>query len=215
MQTQRDNADRHIGPSRGVEQQITEREEEVIVIPIESITLIKSSSEVKREETKRKNLRLSTPPPPVKLSCCGKVSQWCSKTFCCCCNDSKTQVHTGPEPIITTIANQEAGRKILITIEYMRYSNVHIPSTVRVLSPTGQQNFNKEQLQKETLIFYLLESHEYEHTDFELKQAQASTLCRLVTQLKAMAEHYPDEATLNQIMHKRENSLFGEKPKPV
>ena len=186
IQTQRDNADRHIGPSRGVEQQTTEREEEVIVIPIEPITLIKYASEVKKGETKRKNVRLRTPPLPVKLSCCGRVSQWCSKTFSCCCDDSKTQVHKKPEQIVTTIANQEADRKILITIEYMRYSNVHIPSTVLALSSNSKQTFNKQQLQKEMLQFYLFESHQFEHTDFDLKQTQASTLCRLITQLKAM-----------------------------
>jgi hypothetical protein len=44
MQTKRDNADRHLGPLRGAERRRMELEEEVILIPTESIISIKYSS---------------------------------------------------------------------------------------------------------------------------------------------------------------------------
>ena len=211
MQTERDNADRHIGLSRGMEHRKLEQEEQVIVIPVESIILIKYSGEVKKEETEHKNVRLKTPPPD-KLSCCGKVSQWCSKTFCCCCDDSKTQVYKEPEQIITTISNQEAERKILITIAYIRYSNIDTASHIRVLSTADQQSFYKDHFYTDTLQFYLLDNYDFEPVDFDLKRMQASILCRLVTQLKTMNGHYPDEPTLEMIISRQDNLAIGDPP---
>jgi hypothetical protein len=215
MQTERDTADRHIGPSRGAEQHRIEVDEEVFVLPIESILSIKYSTEIKKGHTVAKNVRLKTPPPPVKLSCCEKIGQWCKTTFCCCgcCDDPKAKVHVEPEQIMTTITDKEAERKILITIEYVHYSNIDTPSHVRVLGTTDQLEFYKEHLHIETLKFYLLDNYEYEQTDFDLKRMQASTLCRLVTQLKTMTGHYPDESTLQMIIGKRDNLAIGDPSK--
>jgi len=211
MQTERDTADRHVGPSRGAEQNRIEIEEEVIFIPIESIILIKYASEVKKGHTEFKNVRLRTPPPPVQLSCCQKISK-CCKTFWCCDN-SKGQVHTEPEQIMTRVADQEAERKILITIEHLHYSNIDTPSHIRVLGTTDQLEFYKERLRTDTLTFYLLESYDFEQADFDLKRKQASTLCDLVTQLKTMVGHYPDESTLQMIIGKPEIMAIGDPPK--
>ena len=215
MQTDRDNADRHLGPSRGGERRRMERDEEVIVLPVESIISIKYSSEIKKEETEHRNVRLRTPPLPIKLGCWQRISQWCNKTFCCCCccNDSKGQVHHEPEQIITTISNQEAERKILITMEYIRYSNIDTPSHVRVFSPSDQFDFYRRNFHKiEPLEFYLLDNYDFEQADFDFKRMQASTLCRLVTQLKAMIGHYSDEPTLGMIIGKRGNLAVGDPP---
>jgi hypothetical protein len=213
MQTERDNADRHIGPSRGAENHKIELEEDVLVIPIESILSIKYSSEVKKGHTEFKNVRLKTPPPPIKLSRCETIRQWCNKTFCCCRHDSKSQVHIEPEKIMTTISGHEAERKILITIEYLRYSNIDTPSHVRVLGTTDQLAYYKEHLFTDTLKFYLLDNRDLEPEDFDLKRMQASTLCRLVTQLKTMVGHYPDEPTLQMIIGKRDHLAIGDPPR--
>jgi hypothetical protein len=145
----------------------------------ESILAINYSNEIKKGETEYKHVRLRTPPPQVQLSCCQKISK-CCKTFWCCDN-SKGQVHTEPEQIITTISNKEAERKILITIEYIRYSNIDTPSHIRVLSVPDQFGFFREHLYEDTLKFYLLDNYDLEQADFDLKRTQASTLCRLIT----------------------------------
>jgi hypothetical protein len=210
MQTERDNADRHLGPSRGTERQREEKDAELTVIPIESILSMKYSSEVKKGQTEFKHVRLATPAPFVRPSCCERVCQWC-KTFCCC-NDSKIQVHTGPEQIIKTISNREAERKILITVDYIHYSNIHTPSHVRVLSVPDQAAFYKEHIDIDTLQFYLLDNHDFEEADFDAKKMQAATICRLVTQLKSMIGHYPDEPTLDQIIGKHGILTIGDPP---
>jgi len=110
------------------------------------------------------------------------------------------------------IANREAERKILITIEYIRYSNIHTPSHVRVLSVPDQSAFYKEHIHSDTLQLYLLDNHEFEKANFDAKQTQASTICRLVTQLKSMIGHYPDEPTLNQIIGKQGILTIGDPP---
>jgi hypothetical protein len=199
MQTQRDTADRHRGPSRGALQLIVEAEEDTIVIPIESIISIKSSSEVKKEEIEGRNVRISTP-PPSKLSCWQKLKRWCITLFCRNCMTKQSSKKS--EEIIRTILNQEAQRYILITIEYIRYSNIDSPSHVRVLPQSDQAAFfNKHfNMDMDPLQFYLLNNNVFEQTDFNLKREQASILCRLVTQLKAMGGHYPDELALERII---------------
>jgi len=212
MQTKRDNADHHIGPVRKAEHRKIELNEEIVCIPIESIISMKYSGEIKKELTEQMHARLKTPPPPVDFSCCGKMNRWCCKTFCCCCNDSESQIHKEPEQIITKISNREAERKILVTVEYIRYSNIHTPSNVRVLSVPDQVAFYKEHLDIDTLKFYLLANRDFEQADFNLKRTQASTLCRLVTQLKSMIGYYPDEPTLEKIIGKRGTFAIGDPP---
>ncbi len=212
MQTARDNADRHLGPSRGAERRRIELEEVVIVIPIESIISINYSSEIKKGETEYRNVRLETPPPPIQISCNKRCSRWCCTTFCCR-DDTTKKIQPKPEEIITIISNQEAERKILITIEYLRYSNIDTPSHIRVLSPADQVAFFKEHLHTDTLTFYLLDNLDFEQDDFDLKRMQASTLCRLVTQLKTMIGHYPDEPTLQIIIGKQDSLTVGDPPK--
>jgi hypothetical protein len=212
MQTERDNADHRLGPSRGNTRRRLEIDEETIFIPIESILSIKHSSEIKKGHTEYQHVLVERP-QHVKLSCCGEIKQWCCKTFCCCCNNSDRRVHNGPEKIVTTISGEEAERKIIITIEYIRYSNIHTPSHVRVLAVSDQTAFYKENFHQETLQFYLLDSDDYQQTDFDLKHMQASILCRLVTDLKAMMGHYPDESTLQTLISKHDGLAIGDPPR--
>jgi hypothetical protein len=209
MQTQRDTADRHLGPLRGAERRRLELEEDIIIIPIESIISIESSSEVKKEETEYKNVRVRTP-PSVKLSCGKRCIRWCCITFCCY-DCFKNQLSMKSEEIITTISNQQAERKILITIEYVHYSYIDTPSHVRVLGTNDQLEFYKGRFRTDPpLKFYLLDNNEYEQTDFDLKRMQAATLCRLVTQLKSMTPRYPDESTLQMIINKPDSLTIGD-----
>jgi hypothetical protein len=212
IQTERDAADRHLGPTHGAERRNIDIDEQIIVLPIESILSIKYSSEVKKGHTEFRHARLEASLPPVKLSCCKSCSQWCGKTFCCR-KYPNNRIRNGPEQIMTMISGQEAERWILITIEYVRYSNIDTPSHLRVLSIDAQHAFYKENLHKDILEFYLIDNNEYEQADFDLKRKQGATLCRLVTQLKSMVGHYPDEATLEIIIGKHETLTIGDPPK--
>jgi hypothetical protein len=71
---------------------------------------------------------------------------------------------------MTTIGDQEAERKILITIEYLRYSNIDTPSHVCVLSIPDQLAFFGKQYYTDTLKFYLLDSYDFQQDDFDLKR---------------------------------------------
>jgi hypothetical protein len=212
IQTQRDNADHHIGPLRGVEHRKIELDEEIQCIPIESIISIKYSGEIKKELTEQMHTRLRTPPPQYQLSCCQKLNQWCCTTFCCCCKDSKNQVHVDSGQTIAQIIGEKGERVILITIEYIRYNNINTPSYFNALATTDAAIYYKENLHTDTLKFYLLNNQDFDQTNFDLKRVQGATLCRLVTQLKAMAGEYPDEPTLESIIRKQEIQVIGDPP---
>jgi hypothetical protein len=213
IQTERDSADRHLGPLRGVEHRQIELGEEIQCIPIESIISIKYSGEVKKELTEQAHARIRTPPPPVQLSCCQKMSQWCSKTLCCCCNESNNQVHINPDHTTVQVVDEKGERFILITIEYIRYSNINTPSYFGALATTDAAAYYKDHLHTDTLKFYILNNHDFEQADFDLKRAQGATLCRLITLLKAMSGQYPDEAALADIINKHEIQTVGDSPR--
>jgi hypothetical protein len=108
---------------------------------------------------------------------------------------------------------QKSDRVILITIEYIRYNNIDTPSYFRALAPTDAAVYYKENLHTDTLKFYLVNNQDFEQTDFNSKRAQGASLCRLVTQLKAMDGQYPDESTLENIITKHEIQVVGDPPK--
>ncbi len=211
MQTERDKAD-HRGLARGATQRQLEIEEETVFIPVDSILSIKHSSEIRKGHTEYQHI-IQKKPQQVKLSCCDKVKQWCNRSFCCCCNNSDKRLHTELPEIRTTIQGEHAERRILVTIEYIRYSNIHTPSHVRALAISDQGAFYRENLHKDTMQFYLMDNSDCKQTDFELKHMQASVLCRLVTDFKAMVGHYPDEPTFQTILKRHDGLAIGEPPK--
>ncbi len=198
---------------RGTENLKVELDEEIQCVPIDSIISIKYEGEVKKELTEQKHARLNTPPPSVPLSCCDRVSRWCCRTCCCCCNDSSNQVHIDPGRTITQIVGEKSERVILITIEYIRYHNIDTPSYFRALAATDAAVYYKEHLHTDTLKFYLINNQDFEQTDFDSKRAQGAALCRLVTQLKAMAGQYPDGSILENIISEHEIQVVGDPPK--
>ena len=101
---------------------------------------------------------------------------------------------------------------ILMKITYIRYSNADTPSYLRALPSDASATFLRENFHQETLKFYLLNSKEFEQENYEIKRAQGASLCRLVTQLKAMAPYYPDQPALEQIIVKEQVHAFGDRP---
>jgi hypothetical protein len=66
----------------------------------------------------------------------------------------------------------------------------------------------KKHLHTDILKFYLVDDCDLQQDDFDLKRTQASTICRLVTQLKTIVGHYPDEQTFQKIINKNEITLL-------
>lgn len=211
IQTKQDIVNRPPGSSLGSHQYKVDLEEKIIIIPVESILSIKYSSELKKEETESRHIRRNIPSSSIKYSCCEKFRRCCQRTFCCR-RDSKKQIYAKSEQIITTNSNQKAERKILITLEYARYSNIDTPSHLRVTSTAFQTNFYDQHFHVDSLEFYLLDNNEFEKTDFDLKRMQGSILCCLVTQLKAMIGRYPDEETLEEIINTHDYFEAGDPP---
>ncbi len=111
---------------------------------------------------------------------------------------------------ITQLVDEKGERVILITIEYIRYNNINTPSYFHALATTDAAVFYREHLHTDTLQFYLLNNQDFDQTNFNLKRVQGATLCRLVTQLKAMNGEYPDESILENIISKQEIQAIGD-----
>ncbi len=206
MITERDRRNHHIGPLRGVEHRRLELDEEIQSIPIESLISIKYFSEIKKELKEQIHTRINTPPPRRALSCCEKIIQWL------CGGNSNNQVHADPGRIIRQIVDEKGERVILIEIQYIRYSNINSPSYFNALAKTDAEVYYKERFDTVPLTFYLLNNQDFDQTNFDLKRAQAVTLCRLVAHLKAMVGQYPDEPTLNNIINKQAILDIGDPP---
>lgn len=194
----------HIGPLRAIEHRQMELEEEIQCIPIESIISIKYTGEIKKELTEQMHAVLEKT-TPKKLSCCGKFNQWC-----CCCKTSKNQIHADTGQTISKIVDEKGERVILMTIEYIRYNHINTPSYLNALPSRDAIAFYKEHFHTDVLKFYLLNNHDFDRTNFDVKRAQGAALCRLVTQLKAMVNEYPDDATLETIIRKQEIQAIGD-----
>ena len=212
LQTQRDNANRSTNPVRGVTHLKAEVDESTVLIPVESILSIQYSTEIKKGCTETQCI-VRDIPRQVEYSCCDRVKNWCHRAFCCCCDGEKLKKQESkPDKIVTTVTDEHAERKIIVTIEYVHYSNIHTPSHIRVLQTSDQAEFYQKRLHSETLKFYLTVSRQTEQDNFHIRQKEAAMLCRLVTQLKSMIGHYPDEQTLEQIVNKRSALTIGEPP---
>ena len=181
-----------------------------------------------KAETELTHVRPRTHSPSVKLSCCEKVGQCCNK-YCCDCRNKccdwckkcfgclkkpKKQVYSEPERTIKTFSDQKAERKILIKIEFIPYSNINSPSLIKVLPTNDQYDFYKKYFSPDILEFYLGGNiFDFKATDFDFKRMKALALCRVVTHLKSMVDHYPDEETLEMIVKNEDILTIGDPPK--
>ncbi len=79
---------------------------------------------------------------------------------------------------------------ILIEMKYIRYTNIHIPSHVQVLSNEEKLGFFKEYFDVEPIEFYLVNNTETEGDNFETKRQEASDLIRTIVQLRNMVNRF-------------------------
>lgn len=121
-------------------------------------------------------------------------------------------MHNDPEFTTPRIVDEKGERVILITIEYIRYHNINTPSYFTALATTDAAVYYRDHLYTDTMKFYLLNNQDFEHEDFNSKRTEGSLLCRLVTQLKALAGQYPDDSTLKNIIHQEQIHIIGDPP---
>lgn len=209
IQTERDNADRHVGPLARAERRRMEMDEEIRCIPVESIISIRYAGEMKKELTEQIHLRINTPPPPREESCCHKLFCCC----CCCCDDTDSRVHVDPGRTVKQVVGQKGEHMIRITVEYIRYNNIDTASHLRVLRTTDAEEYYKEHLHTDKLEFYLIDNNEFDQTNFNVQRAAGARLCRVVTNLKAMSNQYPDASALQGILNAPEVDAMGESPR--
>jgi hypothetical protein len=107
----------------------------------------------------------------------------------------------------------KAARTIVVTIEHLRHSLIDTPSNVRVLAHEKQHDFYQKHLAVEPLKFYYLNNAEYEGDGYKKQLEESEALARVVMQLKAMIDHYPDATQLQQIVFQQHVHLFGIEPK--
>ena len=182
-------------------------DEEIQMIPVEDIILIKISTQVKKAVEQKKTARQKHK-PAEELTCCEEVKNCCMKNFCCCCHKEKLEQ---PDFEITTNEKQEAARIITVTIEHLRYGLVHTPSLVHVLSEEKKAEFYEKHKKVDTLQFYYLHNETFDENEYKMQLRDSEALARLVMQLKAMDNRYPDEAQLQKIIQQNFSHYFGQK----
>ena len=182
-------------------------DEEIQMIPVEDIILIKISTEVKKaveqKKTARRKHKLAE-----KLTCCQEVKNCCMKNFCCCCHVEKIEQ---PDFEIMTNQKQEAARIITVTIEHLRYGLVHTPSLVHVLSEEKKAEFYEKHKKVDTLQFYYLHNETFDEGEYKMQLRDSESLARLVMQLKAMHNRYPDETQLQKMIQQNFSHYYGQK----
>ena len=186
----------------------TDHDEKIYMIPVEDILRVNISTEVKRKVQTNKIVRLKT--PPEELGCCDSTKKCCIRNVCCwCCKEKRV----APQHVTETTERLEADRKIVVSIEYLRYGLVHTPSNIEVLTKEKQQEFYAEKKGDITLKFYYLHNEEFHNDAYQQELDESETLARVVMQLKAMKSDYPDSTQLGQILSQQHIKLFGYEPK--
>ncbi|CAF1050403.1 unnamed protein product [Didymodactylos carnosus] len=139
-----------------------------------------------------------------------KCCPFCCECWCWC----RTERRIPPPPPERETRTQEAKqatRVLLITIEYSKYSHPNTLSNVQAFSQQQRDIFAKERFKSDTLKFYLVNSAEFDNSNFNQRRTEAESLCRTVMQLKAMKEFkYPNDEELNTILNQARLGLFGQ-----
>jgi hypothetical protein len=187
------------------EEKKTDLDADIHIIPVEDIIKVKVSTEIKKAIEQNKVVRVKTP-PPEDLSCTDNVKKCCIRNVCCwCCKETKA----APVHVVSMSEKAEADRKIVVTIEYLRHSLIHTPSSVQVQAEDKQHAFYHKHLEVDSLKFYFLHNAEYDGEDYKKQLDESEALARVVMQLKAMIDQYPDPAQLQQLIFLEYSHVFG------
>ncbi|CAF1470949.1 unnamed protein product [Adineta steineri] len=174
--------------------------QEIQMLPIEDILSIKISTEVKKAVGQEKTVAIKQAPKD-ELTCGKKF-----KNALCC----KKQVAQAPEHQVTTTEKRNATRTITVTIERIHYSLIDTPSHLRVVSEKRQEQFYDSHLKERVIKFHYLNNEIFDENEYMIHLQQCEDLARLVMQLKAMNNHYPDEAQLQSIIQQNHIHHFGQ-----
>lgn len=167
--------------------------EKVQSIPVENIISAEYSTDVKEETQTHKTVKERLRPSKPKLGCCGRMKKSLKETFCCCpiCPCVVCQPEPVEKPKYDT--NEEetktSERMILIKMKYIRYTNIHIPTHVQVLSNDEKAKFYNDNFKVDTIEFYLVNNIETDGNRFDVKRNEAEKFIRIITQLRNMVCH--------------------------
>jgi len=189
------NANENVEFKVGIEQQIQ-------MVPVEDIISIKISTEVKKAVEQQKSVALRHA-PSEELTCCQKVK----KALRCCC---KKGVPVAPEYVVHSNESRKATRIITVTIEHIRYGLMDTPTHLRVLPKKDQDAFYEQRFHVDTIKFHYLNSEIFDENEYNIQLQGCEALARLVMQLKAMKDHYPDETQLQKIIQQYRIHHFGQ-----
>lgn len=180
-------------------------DENVQIVPLEDVLAVHVETVVKKATAQQTQRRLKTP-PPEDHSCVETTKKWCMANVCCCCCTATV----APAQIVETKREeQSANRVILFMLDYFKHSNVHTPSTVKVLATEKQHEHFKKKLDEEKIKFYYLHNADVNQDNFVNEMKEAEKLARIIIQIKGMSPNYPDPAQLQEIIKQQEAGFFG------
>ncbi|CAF0900682.1 unnamed protein product [Adineta steineri] len=188
-----DNVNENVERKVGVNQDIE-------MLPIEDILSIKISTEVKKAVEQEQRVVIQQAPRD-ELTCGQKL-----KNALCC----RGPVAQAPEHRIDRTEKRNATRTITVTIERIHYSLIDTPSHLRAVSERRQEQFYDENLRKRTIKFHYLCNEIFDENEYTMHLRQCEDLARLVMQLKAMSNDYPDEAKLQKIVQQNYIQHYGQ-----
>ncbi|CAF4083379.1 unnamed protein product, partial [Adineta steineri] len=98
----------------------------------------------------------------------------------------------------------------LFTIERIHYSLIDTPSHLRAVSEKRQEQFYDENLRKRTIKFHYLNNEIFDENEYTMHLRQCEDLARIIMQLKALNNDYPDEAKLQKIVQQNFIQHYGQ-----
>ncbi|UJR19844.1 hypothetical protein I4U23_022977 [Adineta vaga] len=120
-----------------------ERDEDILILPVEDIMSITVSSEIKEMVDQAEVRYIKNPSSKVNLiSYHSRGRYFMRNLLCCTCH----QTQEIPQEVTNKTVVKNATRFILVTIEYLRYGSVHTPSNVKVLSRDQQAAFYQKHM---------------------------------------------------------------------
>ncbi|CAF0900701.1 unnamed protein product [Adineta steineri] len=139
--------------------------------------------------------------PRDELTCGQKF-----KNALCC----RGPVAQAPQHRIDRTEKRNATRTITVTIERIHYSLIDTPSHLRAVSEKRQEQFYDENLRKRTIKFHYLNNEIFDENEYTMHLRQCEDLARIIMQLKALNNDYPDEAKLQKIVQQNFIQHYGQ-----
>ena len=141
----------------GLSEATIEFDEQVLIIPVDDVISISYRTGYKKGASRV----VSNRPVDEQTDCCTGCANDCYDSFCACCCGPRALPRTEDSNV-----NFQAQRSIIISIEYVRYRKLQLPSATRSMKkPTS---FDPDNMVIEIIHFYLIDVNEYDQTKIQL-----------------------------------------------